>query len=117
MAGQAVSMARPATASATRSSTEPTPQKKHRAAAARHGKPAARYKATLLVAAVNEWLCRSAMPAVALVLAREGVLVDQVHPLQTARWADDAEGAADPAVLLGTLITAAKRRPSHWRQS
>ncbi|MDX3695995.1 hypothetical protein PV726_37915 [Streptomyces europaeiscabiei] len=40
-----------------------------------------------------------------------------MHPLQTTRWADDAEGAADPAVLLGILITAAARRPSYGRQS
>lgn len=60
---------------------------------------------------------RAAMLALALVLAREDVLLDQVHPLQTTRWADDAEGAADLAVLLGILITAAERRPSHGRQS
>ncbi|MEU6438869.1 hypothetical protein [Streptomyces sp. NPDC047046] len=50
-------------------------------------------------------------------LAREGVLLAQVHPLQTTRWADDAVGAADLAALLGILITAAERRPSHGRQS
>ncbi|MFC8176877.1 hypothetical protein [Streptomyces sp. NPDC057325] len=55
---------------------------------------------------------RAAMLALAFVLAREGVAVDQVHPLQTTRWADDAEGAADLAVLLGILIAAAGRRPS-----
>ncbi|MBT2364066.1 Fic family protein [Streptomyces sp. ISL-10] len=60
---------------------------------------------------------RAAMLALAFVLAREGVLLDQIHPLQTTRWADDAEGAADLAVLLGILITAAERRPSHGRQS
>ncbi|MFD8731181.1 Fic family protein [Streptomyces sp. NPDC059611] len=60
---------------------------------------------------------RAAMLALAFVLAREDVLLDQVHPLQTTRWADDAEGAADLAVLLGILITAAERRPSHGRQS
>jgi hypothetical protein len=54
---------------------------------------------------------------VGFVLAREGILLNQVHPLQTIRWADDAEGAADLAVLLGILITAAERRPSHGRQS
>ncbi|MGW1991315.1 Fic family protein [Embleya sp. NPDC001921] len=54
---------------------------------------------------------RAAMLAPAFVLAREGVSLDQVHPLQTTRWADDAEGAADLAVLLGILITAARRRP------
>ncbi|MET9494461.1 Fic family protein [Streptomyces sp. NPDC006552] len=50
---------------------------------------------------------RAATLALAFVLAREGVLLDQVHPLQTTRWADDAEGAADLAVLLGILITTA----------
>lgn len=60
---------------------------------------------------------RAAMLALAFVLAREGVLLDQVHPLQTTRWADDAEGAADLAVLLGILITAAESRLSHGRQT
>jgi Fic/DOC family len=60
---------------------------------------------------------RAAMLALAFVLAREGVLLDQVHPLQTTRWADDTEGAADLAVLLGILITAAERHRSHGRQS
>ncbi|WP_432062705.1 Fic family protein [Streptomyces sp. S1] len=60
---------------------------------------------------------RAAILALAFVLAREGAGIDQVHPLQTTRWADDAEGAADLAVLLGILITAAQRRPSHGRQS
>lgn len=60
---------------------------------------------------------RSAMLALAFVLAREGAVLNQVHPLQTIRWADDAEGAADLAVLLGILITAAERRLSHGRQS
>ncbi|MFI8823814.1 Fic family protein [Streptomyces sp. NPDC053431] len=56
---------------------------------------------------------RAAMLALAFVLAREGVSLDQVHPLQVTRWADDADGAADLAVLLGILITAARRRPLH----
>ncbi|MEU6541546.1 Fic family protein [Streptomyces sp. NPDC047000] len=60
---------------------------------------------------------RAAMLTLAFVLAREGALLDQVHPLQTTRWADDAEGAADLAVLLGILTTAAERRLSHVRQS
>ncbi|WP_194377017.1 Fic family protein [Streptomyces durbertensis] len=59
---------------------------------------------------------RAAIVALAFVLAREGVRLDQVHALRTARWADDAEGAADLAVLLGILITAAERRPYHERQ-
>jgi len=40
------------------------------------------------------------MLALAFVLGREGVSLDQVHSLQATRWADDAEGAADLAVLL-----------------
>jgi hypothetical protein len=36
--------------------------------------------------------------------------------VRTGRWADDAEGAADLAVLLGILITAAERRLSNKRQ-
>jgi fido (protein-threonine AMPylation protein) len=60
---------------------------------------------------------RAVILALTFVLAREGVLLDQVHPLQTTRWADDAEGAADLAVLLGILITAAERRHSHGRRS
>jgi hypothetical protein len=59
---------------------------------------------------------RAAMLALAFVLAREGVSLDQVHPLQTTRWADDAEGAADLAALLGTLINAAEHRQSRGRQ-
>ncbi|MEU0602183.1 Fic family protein [Streptomyces sp. NPDC006393] len=53
---------------------------------------------------------RAAMLALAFVLARDGVSLDQAHPLQVTRWADDADGAADLAVLIGILITAAQRR-------
>ncbi|MFF4221180.1 hypothetical protein [Streptomyces nondiastaticus] len=60
---------------------------------------------------------RAAMLASAFVLAREGILLDQVHPLQTTRWADDAEGAADLAVLLGILVTATERRLSRGRHA
>ncbi|MET9323417.1 Fic family protein [Streptomyces sp. NPDC003038] len=60
---------------------------------------------------------RAAMLALAFVLARESVPLDQVHPLQVTRWADDAEGAADLALLLGILITAAERRLPNRRQS
>ncbi|MGW2184088.1 Fic family protein [Streptomyces sp. NPDC001732] len=60
---------------------------------------------------------RAAMLALAFVLAREGAPLDQVHPLQATRWADDADGAADLAVLLGILVTAAERRLSNGRQS
>ncbi|MEV7239268.1 Fic family protein [Streptomyces sp. NPDC051020] len=59
---------------------------------------------------------RAAMLALAFVLARKGVSLDHVHPLQTPRWADDAEGAADLAVLLSILITAEERRLSRGRQ-
>ncbi|MEY2229371.1 Fic family protein [Streptomyces sp. BF23-19] len=52
---------------------------------------------------------RAAMLALAFILAREGVLLDQVQPLQATRWADDTEGAADLAVLLGILIAATQR--------
>lgn len=59
---------------------------------------------------------RAALLALAFVLAREGVPLDQVHPLHTTRWADDTEGATDLAVLLAILITATERRMSHGRQ-
>lgn len=55
---------------------------------------------------------RAAMLALAFVLAREGVFLDQVQPLRATRWADDAEGAADLAVLIGILIDATGRRRS-----
>jgi hypothetical protein len=62
---------------------------------------------------------RAAMLALAFVLARDGVSLDEAHPLQVTRWADDADGAAELAVLLGILITATQRRlfkasPSCW---
>ncbi|MET9887409.1 Fic family protein [Streptomyces sp. NPDC006430] len=60
---------------------------------------------------------RAAMLALAFVLAREGALLVDVHPLQATRWADDADGAADLAELLGILITAAARRPFHGSRS
>ncbi|MFB6560531.1 Fic family protein [Streptomyces sp. NPDC056400] len=56
---------------------------------------------------------RAAMLALAFVLAREGVFLNEAYPLQTTRWADDPEGAVDLAVLLGILINAADRRLSH----
>ncbi len=49
------------------------------------------------------------------VLTRASALA--AHRGETTRWADDAEGAADLAMLLGILITAAERRPSHGSQS
>ncbi|GHF17384.1 hypothetical protein GCM10014715_85580 [Streptomyces spiralis] len=60
---------------------------------------------------------RAAMLALAFVLGREGAPLGQVRPLQATRWADDAEGAADLAVLLGILITAADRRLSNRSHS
>lgn len=51
------------------------------------------------------------MLALAFVLAREGVSLGDARPLQTTRWAADADGAADLAMLLGVLITAAARPP------
>lgn len=56
---------------------------------------------------------RAAMLALAFVLARDGVSLGKAYPLQVTRWADDVDGAADLAVLLGILITAAQRRPFH----
>ncbi|MFK0050013.1 Fic family protein [Streptomyces sp. NPDC090741] len=60
---------------------------------------------------------RAAMLALAFLLAREGVFLLDVHPLQATRWADDTDGAADLAALLGILITAAARRQSHGSRS
>ncbi|WP_030303912.1 Fic family protein [Streptomyces katrae] len=60
---------------------------------------------------------RAAMLALAFVMAREGVSLLDVHPLQTTRWADDADGAADLAMLLGILVTAAARRLPHGSRS
>ncbi|MCZ7462329.1 hypothetical protein [Streptomyces sp. WMMC940] len=42
-------------------------------------------------------------------------MLDRARGTERSR-ANDAEGAADLAVLLGILITAAERRPSHGRQ-
>ncbi|WP_335979242.1 Fic family protein [Streptomyces sp. CA2R106] len=52
---------------------------------------------------------RAAMLALAFLLAREGVFLRDARPVAVMRWADDAEGAADLAVLLGILTTAAER--------
>ncbi len=60
---------------------------------------------------------RAAMLALAFVLACEGAPLDQVPPLQATRWADDADGAVDLAVLLGVLVTAAERRLSNGSKS
>ncbi|MEU7556009.1 Fic family protein [Streptomyces sp. NPDC044571] len=56
---------------------------------------------------------RAAMLVLAFILSREGVSLDDVRPLQATRWADDADGAADVAALLGLMITASRRRLSH----
>ncbi|WP_435132432.1 Fic family protein [Actinacidiphila sp. bgisy144] len=56
---------------------------------------------------------RAAMLALAFLLAREGVFLRDARPVAVMRWADDAEGAADLAVLLGILTTAAERKRSH----
>ncbi|MFF7521919.1 Fic family protein [Streptomyces pseudovenezuelae] len=56
---------------------------------------------------------RAAMLALAFVLACDGACLDQAHPLQVTRWADDADGAADLAVLIGILISATQRRQRH----
>ncbi|WKU42662.1 hypothetical protein Q3V23_36260 [Streptomyces sp. VNUA116] len=75
------------------------------------------YLDTLFFHPFEDGNARAAMLASAFVLAREGILLDQVHPLQTTRWADDAEGATDLAVLLGILVTATERRLSHGRHA
>lgn len=51
---------------------------------------------------------RAALLALVHVLAREGIVLPEVGPLQTTRYADDAAGAADLAVLIGVL----NRRPT-----
>ncbi|MET8696005.1 Fic family protein [Streptomyces bauhiniae] len=46
---------------------------------------------------------RAALLTLAHVLAREGVVLPEVGPLQVTRYADDAAGAADLAQLVGVL--------------
>lgn len=53
---------------------------------------------------------RAALLALVHVLAREGVVLGEVGPLQITRYADDPAGAADLAVLVGILIRATRRR-------
>ncbi|MET9220521.1 Fic family protein [Streptomyces sp. NPDC003300] len=55
---------------------------------------------------------RSALLALTYVLAREGVVLREVGPLTIARYADDAAGAADLAVLVTVLA-----RPSASRRT
>ncbi|MFI5754799.1 hypothetical protein [Streptomyces sp. NPDC051569] len=54
----------------------------------------------------------AAMLALTFVLAREDVHLGQAHALGSTRWADDPEGAADLARLLGVLIAAIPRHHS-----
>lgn len=53
---------------------------------------------------------RLALLVLAHVLEREGVRLDEVGPLQTARYADDPDGALDLAALITVLIRATHRR-------
>ncbi|MFD8954237.1 Fic family protein [Streptomyces xanthophaeus] len=53
---------------------------------------------------------RLAMLTLAYVLEMEGVRLDQVGPLQTTRYADDAAGAADLASLVSVLIRSTYHR-------
>ncbi|TXS48291.1 hypothetical protein EAO77_31045 [Streptomyces sp. t39] len=46
---------------------------------------------------------RAALLTLVHVLAREGVVLREVGPLQTTRYADDPAGAADLAALVGVL--------------
>ncbi|MFD5325712.1 Fic family protein [Streptomyces sp. NPDC127092] len=51
---------------------------------------------------------RAALLTLVHVLAREDVVLPEVGPLQTTRYADDPAGAADLAALIGVL---SRRRP------
>ncbi|MFJ9803863.1 Fic family protein [Streptomyces wuyuanensis] len=53
---------------------------------------------------------RSALLALVFVLAREGVALDEVGPLQTMRHADDPAGAEDLVRLVALLVRASARR-------
>ncbi len=53
---------------------------------------------------------RAALLALAFVLAREGVVLDEVGPIQIRRYAEDASGARALARLIHVLATAAERR-------
>ncbi|MFB8242424.1 Fic family protein [Kitasatospora purpeofusca] len=46
---------------------------------------------------------RAALLTLVHVLAREGIVLPEVGPLQTTRYADDPAGAADLAALIGVL--------------
>ncbi|MET9605329.1 Fic family protein [Streptomyces sp. NPDC006512] len=58
---------------------------------------------------------RLAILVLAYVLELEGVRLDQVGPLQTTRYADDAAGAEDLAALVSVLIRSAHRRATGRR--
>ncbi|MER6678086.1 Fic family protein [Streptomyces sp. NPDC000983] len=58
---------------------------------------------------------RLATLALAYVLELEGVRLDQVGPLQTTRYADDAAGAADLAALVFVLIRSMHQRATSSR--
>ncbi|MFE4800289.1 Fic family protein [Streptomyces sp. NPDC056708] len=58
---------------------------------------------------------RLAMLTLAYLLELEGVRLDQVGPLQTTRYADDAAGGADLAVLVSVLIRSTHHRATRAR--
>ncbi|GGY85880.1 hypothetical protein GCM10010343_08350 [Streptomyces avidinii] len=58
---------------------------------------------------------RLAMLTLAHVLELEGVRLDRTGPLQTTRYADDAAGAADLAVLVSVLIRSTHQRAARAR--
>lgn len=58
---------------------------------------------------------RLAMLTLGYVLELEGVRLDQVGPLQTTRYADDAAGAADLAALVSGLIRSTHHRVTRAR--
>ncbi|MFJ9819651.1 Fic family protein [Streptomyces sp. NPDC101151] len=58
---------------------------------------------------------RLSLLALAHVLEREGVRLDEVGPLQTTRYADDAEGAADLGALVAVLLRDTRRRAARVR--
>lgn len=59
---------------------------------------------------------RLALLILASILKTEGVRLDQVGPLHTARYADDPAGAADLAALVSVLIRATLRRATPTTQ-
>ncbi|MGW2111811.1 hypothetical protein ACWCPL_35475, partial [Streptomyces sp. NPDC001948] len=57
----------------------------------------------LLLGPLTDGNARAALLTLVHVLAREGIVLPEVGPLQTTRYADDPAGAADLAVLIGVL--------------